>query len=332
MKKKLLLLVCFALHFPAYSDGNCNDAIKSANLEQASEHCIWSTSGDLNKDLIFGTAGHKFGSRLLPSRSALLVKKLAMENNADFQYFWGFILSNLYQSQGKKYRVTERAQTNMWLTKAANGGNFNAISYYINMHLNEAIEASAPQVKEDAIVYARYLVETKMPGAENLLKKVLAKPTVENTTADFYKRVEQYETLPKEQIKKMAKALRNGHTKSNQKAMIGTRFKPDIIKSTELYEYLVVKHNDTEAGFILAKIFLKTQFEKALTLMRWSAERDHGEAAGWLGDYLFCTGKKDEGMVWLKKAQKLGYEYAEDSIGEIEDLGSPTTCEESWRQ
>jgi len=51
---------------------------------------------------------------------------------------------------------------------------------------------------------------------------------------------------------------------------------------------------------------------------------------GWIGDYQSRIGNKKTAIEYLNRAKALGYIYADDSLGEIKELGEPNNCYDGW--
>ncbi len=328
-----LLLACqvIANSEPYVVSDNCLQRLEQKDFTNLVPSCIWSTGDNVKKSLLLGTARHSFGSYDLMTEAAKFVKSQAEQGDKDFQHFWGAVVlrymyaSRVSNSNFEKWRKIHQ-ESQAWISRAAEAGQPDAqldvISQFLGFRSDNKTEAD----KARALKYANSLIQAGYSKVRLLRKEINATETSDELIQYFKGRVEIYRHLSTSEIRGLAKSLINGRYRHGQSGDRWVEFDADLNKSVELLRFLVDEKEDPEAGFLLAKLYVRTAPQEAVSLLTWSAEKGFPEASGWLGDYYACHGDKIKGLVWLKKAEQLGYEYAEDSIGELEELGAPQTC------
>ncbi|XPF94910.1 hypothetical protein ACM9HF_02540 [Colwellia sp. RE-S-Sl-9] len=283
--------------------------------------------------IIFGTNfSHEFGSINNPSIEAIYLKNIADKGNPQAQFVWGKFILGLAYDKISDLDIKKESQD--WVNKSAANGYPLAMFSIVNSYVN-SITLKSETEKQYAIALAESLIDNGFPEVKELLNKIKGSISKDDFTLTLNKLYEDHEKLKAQQILDLASIYVKGkYSYSRYKSLnLGrknSKVSKNIEKSILLLKYSIEVYKSPKAGYQLGKILEKTNSSEAVEYYLWAAENEHSEAAGWIGEFYACTGEKETGISWLHKAQVLGYEYAEDSLGEIEDLGEPTNCLPLW--
>jgi len=311
---------------------NCSQAILRENVEEIFEICFISGKQSVFESMTSSQLKNNFGSYDNPSREAKLIKAKANLGEPKFQFIWSYVLTYAYlmdfdQSKASRQKFSEiRKEQEMWQQLSAENGFIAAMIAEIDRYLSPYYTSSEEE-KVRMLGYANKLALNNIQDADNFIFKIKLKKSSQELKKILDEKVAIYRSLSTEEILDLARFLKTGYYIEERGRM---EFPKELIKSEELYHYLINKRNDGESAYLLAKIFEKSDRLKALKFFNLSAKLDYPAGIGWIGDYTSCKGDNKSAIRLLKKAKQLGYLEADDSLGEIEELGITTNCYDGW--
>lgn len=337
MKPNVLMLLSICL-LPLSVQADCLSSIKNDLYDK-----IWTACTQDKGDILFmvdSKGKHEFGTYDTPSTAAMELILKAEQGDSLHQYFLSEVLA-LY-SMEKAVENSSNAvaiardlkiESNIMLKKAAEGGAVPAVYKSVAMftsHTNPTADEKAT-----AIRYAELLRDNGEAGAEKLLQKVKQKSVGNSAIAGYENALRDYKALDDTTLLKVADASRTGSllVEVDTGVVVLTRrtaVDKNEAKSREIYYFLVRERNNAEAGYILARWLGKSDKPQALELYKLAANNGQPDAAAWLGEYYACNDDKAKALQWLEKATQLGFKDSEYIIGEIEELGKPTSCSGNW--
>ncbi|MBQ4810272.1 sel1 repeat family protein [Pseudoalteromonas luteoviolacea] len=331
---KYLAILCVSLFtVDAYAESDCLNKLKGTNVKSIVDTCFTFEKGKTDMAILFGTNfSHEFGTKDKPSSEAVYLKKLADNGNPQAQFVWGnFVLGLAYNNESN---LEMQKEAEYWIDKSANNGYPLAMFSIVNSYVNSSALKSEEE-KMQAIALAELLLDNGFPKAKELLNKIKGNNSKDDFILTINKLYQNHEKLNEQQILDLASVFSIGRYYYSQHGSLNlgrknSKVSKDFERSVFLLKHLIKVHKTPEAGYQLGKLLEKKNSGETVKYYLWAAKNEHPEAAGWIGEFYFCTGEKETGMNWLNKAKTLGYEYAEDALGEIEDLGEPTTCQPSW--
>lgn len=296
-----------------------------------------SYAGDTND--LNSTTEHKFGSYFEPTKEAKLIQAKAESGNAEFQYIWWFILEKVYRNE---FSVTRRvgkeryeSKADSWLNSAADGGSVEAMKAYITQHLNRLL--SSEHQKELALKYAKELDLKGLPEAKRLLEKAGNKITRQDVLSLYTAQLKEPESLSLDELKNLLHSLQEGDYFYNLKDFDkdasnsrNTRNSIDVPidtqKALNVLKVMSEKYQNAEASFRIFNLLEETNDQGSLSYLRKAAEQGHVIAAGQLGEHLFCSEERLDGLSWLTKAAKLGNKKAKRQRDEIASTKQLIDC------
>lgn len=337
MKPNVLMLLSICL-LPLSVQADCLSSIKNDLYDK-----IWTACTQDKGDILFmvdSKGKHEFGTYDKPSAAAMELMLKAEQGDSLHQYFWSEVLA-LY-SMEKSYENSNNAvaiardlkiKSDAVLKQAAEGGAIPAL-YKSIVRFNTNANPTADE-KATAIRYAELLRDNGEAGAEKLLQKVNQKSVGNSAITSYENALQDYKALDDTALLKVADASRTGSlmVEVDTGVVVLTRratVEKNETKSREIYHFLVRERNNAEAGYILARWLGKNDKPQALELYEFAANNGQPDAAAWLGEYYACNNDKAKALQWLAKATQLGFKDSEYIIGEIEELGKPTSCSGSW--
>lgn len=331
---KYLTILTFSLFMVnAFAESDCLNQLKGTNVKTIVDTCFTFEKGKKDMAILFGTNfTHEFGSKENPSSEAIYLKKLADNENPQAQFVWGkFVLGLAYD------KITDleiKRESKFWVNKSAMNGYPLAMFSLVNSYVNSTTLKSETE-KQQAIALAELLIDNGFPQVKELLNKIKGNISKDDFTLTINKLYQDHKKLNKQQILDLASVYVRGRYYYSQHKSLNlgrkdSKVSKDFEKSILLLKYSIKVHKAPEAGYQLGKILEKKNSNETVKYYLWAAKNKHSEAAGWIGEFYACTDEKETGINWLKKAKALGYEYAEDSLAEIAELGEPTNCQLSW--
>lgn len=331
---KYLTILSFSLFtVNAFAESDCLNQLRGTNIKTIVDTCFTFEKGKKDMAILIGTNfSHEFGSKDNPSSEAIYLKKLADNENPQAQFFWGKFVLGLAYDKISDLEIKKEAK--YWVNKSAKNGYPLAMFSIVNSYVNSTTLKSETE-KQQAIALAELLIDNGFPQVEELLNKIKGNNSKDDFTLTINKLYQDHEKLNEQQILDLASVYVRGRYYYSQHKSLNlgrkdSKVSKDFEKSISLLKHSIKVHKTPEAGYQLGKVLEKKHSSETVKYYLWAAKNKHSEAAGWIGEFYACTGEKETGISWLKKAKTLGYEYAEDSLGEIEDLGEPTNCQPSW--
>ena len=311
----------------------CGKAIMDDDFQKAYETCIVSKGETIFDRKAKGILKKYFGTYSNKSSEAELLQMKAESGNAGFQFMWSEVLRTAYfmdydwVDETTSQEVLQiQSEYEFWLREAAKGGFMAAMQGLIRSFLSP-YSTGSDEDKKLMQIYAKVLVENNVPNALELIAQINAKSSHGEIELEFRQQVLNYRSLPTQNIFQLARSLAYGRFHSDEGSF---DFNKDEAKGKELYLYLIEKRRHPESAFNLAKLYGKTNRDSALKYFNVAANYDFPKALGWLGDYHSCIGDNKSARKYLLKSKRLGYLYADDSLGEIKAFGVPNTCNGGW--
>lgn len=331
---KYLTIISFSLFtVNAFAESDCLNQLKGTNVKTIVDTCFTFEKGKTDMAILFGTSfSHEFGSKDNPSSEAIYLKKLADNENPQAQFVWGKFVLGLAYDKISDLGIKKEAKS--WVNKSAENGYPLAMFAIVNSYVNSTTAKSETE-KQQAIALAELLIDNGFPQVKELLNKINGINSEGDFALTINRLYQDHEKLNEQQTLDLASVYARGRYsyfqhKSLKLGRKSFKVSEDFEKSVSLLKHSIKEYKSPEAGYQLGKILGKKDSSESVKYYLWAAENEHSEAAGWIGEFYACTGEKQVGINWLHQAQILGYEYAEDSLGEIEELGEPTNCEPSW--
>lgn len=282
---------------------------------------------------------HKFGSYFNPTEEAKLIEAKAESGNPEFQYIWWFILEKIYRNE---FSVSQRVGkiryeriVDSWLNSAASGGSAEAKKEFIAQHLSRSL--SSTKQKELALKYAKELDSLGMPDAKKLLEKADSKTTRQDVLTLYIAQLKDLDSLSPEELKNLLYALQEGdyyyslrdfssQSSYSRNARNSISVPIDTRKALGVLKVMSEKFKDAEASFQIFNLLEETSDQESTIYLRKAAEQGHVRSAGQLGEYLFCSDDRLEGLSWLAKAAKLGDKKAKRQRAEITNTKQLIDC------
>lgn len=316
-------------------DQGCLSDIKDEDYEVVLLNC-GSLEDESNEDN--ATKVHKFGSYFKPTEEAKLIQAKAEAGNPEFQYIWWFILEKVYRNE---FSVTRRVGkkryqniVNSWLNSAASGGSVDAKKAYITQHLNRSL--SSAEQKKLALTYAKELDSLGVPEAKNLLIKADSKSTRQDILALYNSELGTLESLSPAKLDNLLHALQEGDYyyslrdfgddsySRNERGSIDVPINTQ--KALDVLKVMSIKFKNADASFQIYNLLEETNDQGSMDYLKIAAEQGHIRAAGYLGEYLYCSDKRLDGLSWLTKAAKRGDKKAKRQRAEIADTKQLIDC------
>lgn len=275
-----------------------------------------------------------FGSAYAPNEAAQLAKTLAEQEDANFQFFWSLVLRNhagklsLASPEQQKLNKELMQQVRLWQQKAADAGQQQAmhmhISYVYNFALlnsNEDLPTAAD--KQAALRYLPRLNRSVFRLPPDLDHRIKQLNTKENQKASAQDKIQRLEQLSEHELLDLAEyEYRSAvYVADSKKLAISPQLKG-------VYLQLIERFQNSDAAYKLARI--SEARDDTVQWMKWAAEHKHKAAMSWYGAYLICNQAKAKGLIYLQQAQKAGDEDASLLLGEMQDLGYTTNCDNGW--
>ncbi|PHS14977.1 MAG: hypothetical protein COA86_15050 [Kangiella sp.] len=311
----------------------CAKTILSDDVQRTFNICLLAGHKTLLESQTSGSFKLNFGTHDEMTREAKLLKTKAESGDPSFQYIWSLVLNHAYlmdfewvnYSNSPAYiEMAEKQQ--YWVRSSAEGGFIEAMLLEVEGFLSPFYTGSAEE-KLRIQRYVQILVENDIPGATRYIALIRNKNSTQDLNENLKAQFESYKNLPTQEIKELAHSLKSGlYYSDNGMGEVST----DIKRSEELYLYLVEKRNDSEAAYFLGKLIGKSDKRRALKYFQISADLNFPKGLGWIGDYQSCIGNNKSAIKYLNRAKALGYIYADDSLGEIKELGETNNCYGGW--
>ena len=327
-----LLLVLLFNPNDAFSH-QCGKAIVSEEVNKIYETCILfarQASYTQNNNEIFRSY---FGTFENLSNEANLLELKAESGDHAFQFIWSQVLRFAYSHdlewRDKAPLILEEQlhyEQDFWVRESAKGGFMAATEAIIESFLSPYTTKSDSE-KRLMQGYAKLLIENNLPGAMDLLVRINATSSHEEVESIFNDQLAQYKILPVKTIHHLARSLVVGRYWSEEGSF---EFQKDINKAKELYLFLTNEKKDAKSTYQFALLEGAANKNSALKYFKLAAKYGFAKAVGWLGDYYSCTGDNELARQFLIRSKKLGYVFADDSLGEIDTYGRPNTCDNGW--
>ncbi|WDE00826.1 sel1 repeat family protein [Thalassomonas actiniarum] len=141
-------------------------------------------------------------------------------------------------------------------------------------------------------------------------------------------KVQNYQHLPIEEIKELARSLEIGYYQYSL-ASLG-KIQINLRQATELLLFVVKQTEDPEVYHDLGRLMQWRNPTQAFNYFEKSAQLGDVDGLIWLGTYYSCNKDNVKALYWLNKASTGEPDYVEDIKLEIQDLGMPTNCLNGW--
>ena len=318
---------------PSTAMEKCTQAVDKQLYDAVLPACIWPINKSLKEAVALGPHHyqHGFGSRTSPSKAAKQIFARANSGNPYDQFLWGFLLGTTYSKDGDIKSVQQEAnEARIWFYKSADQGHIGAITYLINSRGINPYSVIDEKEKQRLLGYADVLISEKWPEAHRLKTKVQAKNTTSDLAEEVIHKFQTYKTLETDEVLHLAMAHKLGYYRPFNGTGRGHRIEVDVDAAADMFRYLFNERGSFQSAYELALIVEQHDRDEALLLMQSAAKGQYPSAVRWLGDYWACNGDLPKAKSLLHKALKLGSYAAEDSLGEIDDLGKPLTCKGNW--
>ncbi|MCF6442100.1 hypothetical protein L1077_21980 [Pseudoalteromonas luteoviolacea] len=335
MYKYLAVFSLWLFSFDAYAKSDCLKSLKGTDVKMILDTCFTFEEGKMDMALLFGTHfTHKFGSKDNPSPEAIYLKAQVDNEDPQAMFIWGqFVLGIAYDEISS---LEMREESKYWVNKSADSGYSYAMYSIASAYaISTETTAKSEAEKERAIYFAKKLSEQNFLDAKELLNKINKTPSKEDFTLNVNSLYQEHKKLSEQQLLDLASVFSLGwydnyRHKSLKLGLKNLKIEKDTDKSVFLLQQAMKMHNSSESSYQIGVILEKKNSSDTFKYYLWAAENKHPEAAAWVGDFYACTGEKEVGLSWLHKSETFGYEYADFSFGEIEELGEPTTCQPYW--
>ena len=333
-KKTIWLLFIILRVYSANSESSeCSKTILGEDVQKVINTCLLAGHQTLLDSQTSGSFRRNFGTHDEMTIEAKLIKAKAESGEPGFQYLWSIVLNYAYlmdfewvnHSNSPAYIEMAKKQQ-YWVKASAEGGFMAAMVLEIEGFLSPYYTGSAEE-KLRMQEYAQILVENEIPEATQYNTLVKNKKSTQDLNEGLKTQFESYKNLSTQEIMELAHSLKSGRHYGDNGMGEVTK---DIEGSKNLYLYLAEKRNDPEAAYFLGKLIGKSDKQLALKFFQFSADLNFPKGLGWIGDYQSCIGNNKSAIEYLNQAKTLGYTYADDSLGEIRELGETNNCYDGW--
>lgn len=329
-KGSYLLLIGLILQVPAVM-ADCLSSLQQKDYSAAIADCFPQKPDEKGWDPFYSAS---FGSAYAPNEAAQLAKTLAEQDDANFQFLWSLVLRNhasklSYASEEQlKLNNDLMEQARLWQQKAANAGQQQAMYMQILYVYNFALLHSSEDLpfdadKQAALGYLPKLNRSLFRLPPDLEQKVQQVQTKESQKAAAQDKMQRLELMSETELLELAEyEYRSAaYAAGDGKLVLSPQLK-------RVYLQLIKGFQNTDAAYRLARA--SESRDDTVQWMKWAAEHKHKAAMSWFGAYLICNQDKNKGMLYLQQAQKAGDEDASLLLGEMQDLGYTTNCDNGW--